>query len=157
MTVTSYLRSYNALSASESTLIFFEYKGLVYIHNRKHVAPRWVNKDRESSSHGCGEKFRIYISQNERARLVKSSTPVMTIDEFDAIPYANKGHKCEYWLHKACNLGEYAPDHVRFDKAGDVCINGIKYQIKFQNASMTSVEVLHKAQRDARAKRQEGR
>ena len=74
----------------------------------------------------------------------------MTIEEFETIPYKNKGHKCEYWLHKAYNLGEYKTDSIRFDKCGDVRINGIEYQVKFENASLTNVNILHKAQKDAR-------
>jgi hypothetical protein len=50
-------------------------------------------------------------------------------------------------------LGEYTPDHIRFDECGDVEINGVQYQVKFQNASLTNVVVLHKAQAKAREKR----
>lgn len=62
----------------------------------------------------------------------------------------NKGHKCEYWLHEKYNLGKYQSDNIRFDKCGDVRINGVGYQVKFENASLTNVNVLHKAQKDAR-------
>jgi hypothetical protein len=95
----------------------------------------------------------MYISTAEKAKLVSKSHLVMTKAEFEAIPYKNKGHKCEAYLHKACGLGEYTPDHIRFDECGDVEINGIQYQVKFQNASLTNVVVLRKAQAKAREKR----
>ena len=78
----------------------------------------------------------------------------MTKAEFDELPYNNnKGHRCEYWLHEVYNLGNYKPDNKRFDKCGDVEINGIQYQVKFENASLTNVNTLHNAQKSARAKR----
>jgi hypothetical protein len=56
-------------------------------------------------------------------------------------------------LHKVCNLGNYKPDRVRFDYCGDVEINGIQYQVKFENATLTNINTLHNAQKDARVKR----
>lgn len=151
MTKGNFFRYYNRLTGADRTLVFFEYKGFIYIHNCKHIAPRWTHEERESTKNGGHQKFKMYLSIAEKAKLVKKgAVPVMTAEEFEAIPYKNKGHKCEYYLHMACNLGTYKPDRVRFDKCGDVRINGIEYQVKFENASLTNVEVLHKAQRDAR-------
>ena len=93
----------------------------------------------------------MYINVAEKDKLIKKgATPVMTKAEFESIPYKNKGHKCEYYLHKVCGLGEYAPDRIRFDYCGDVDINGIQYQVKYENASLTNIDVLHKAQKRAR-------
>lgn len=151
MTKGNFLRYYNKLTGADNTLVFFERKGLIYIHTCKHIAPRWVHMERESMKNGGWEKFKMYLSAEEKDKLIKKgAVPVMTSAEFASIPYSNKGHKCEYWLHKACNLGTYAPDRVRFDKCGDVRINGVEYQVKFENASLTNVNVLHKAQTAAR-------
>ena len=35
-------------------------------------------------------------------------------------------------------------DSVRFDKGGDININGIEYQIKFENATFTNEKSLRK-------------
>ena len=150
MTKANFFRYYNRLTASDRTLVFFNYKGNIYMHDCHHIAPRWAHKEYESSKNGGAEKFKMYITANEKAKLVNKSVKVMTTEEFNNLPYKNKGWNCEYYLHKAHNLGEHRPDHIRFDKDGDVNINGIKYQVKFENASLTNVDVLHKAQRDAR-------
>ena len=153
MTKANFFRYYNRLTGADRTLVFFEYRGLIYIHNCKHIAPRWAHEEFESSKNGGHQKFKMYLSTSEKIKLVKQGAlPVMTCEEFEEIPYKNKGHKCEAWLHKVCNLGEYVPDHKRFDECGDVRINGVEYQVKFQNASLTNVVVLHKAQKDARGK-----
>lgn len=153
MTKGNFFRYYNRLTGADRTLVFFEYKGNIYIHECHHIAPRWAHEEFESSKNGGHQKFKMYISTAEKAKLVGKSHLVMTKAEFEAIPYKNKGHKCEAYLHKACGLGEYTPDHVRFDECGDVEINGIQYQVKFQNASLTNVVVLHKAQAKARERR----
>jgi hypothetical protein len=153
MTKGNFLRYYNRLTGADRTLVFFERNGYIYIYNCKHIAPRWVHEERESSSKGGWQKFRMYIPAAEKDKLVaKGAIPVMTSEEFAAISYNNKGHKCEAWLHKTCNLGKYTSDNRRFDKCGDVTIDGIQYQVKFENATLTNVNVLHKAQKDARGK-----
>lgn len=153
MTKSNFLRYYNKLTGADRTLVFFEKKGVVYIWNCKHVAPRWVKEAFESTSKGGAQKFRMYLSAKEKEKLIKKgATPIMSKEAFESIPCHNQGHKCEYWLHQVCNLGVYKSDNKRFDKCGDVCINGIEYQVKFQNATLTNVDVLHKAQKDTRKK-----
>lgn len=151
MTKGNFFKYYNKLSGADRYLIFFERNGLVYLWDCKHIAPRWTRERYESSSKGGYQKFRIEMTVKDKNELIaKGATPMMTFEEFKAIPQKNNGHKCECWLHKKYNLGTYKPDAKRFDKCGDVCINGVEYQVKFQNASLTNVEVLHKAQKDAR-------
>ena len=77
----------------------------------------------------------------------------MTEKEFNSKPYSNNGHKCEYWLHNITNQpGEYKRDVERFDKRGDITIDGIKYQVKFENATLTNVNAIHNAQWEKRAR-----
>lgn len=154
MTKKNFFHYYNKLSGADETLVFFERKGFIYIYKCHHIAPRWTYKTRESKGKGGAEKFSMYIKVDERDKLIaKGAIPIMTTTEFEALPYKNNGHKCEFWLHKVCNLGKYTPDHERFDKCGDVTINGIQYQVKFQNASLTNVDILHKAQKSARERK----
>lgn len=155
MTKKNFFHYYNKLTGADRTLIFFTYHHNVYIYECHHIAPRWTQEGFESTSKGGYQKFRMYIPVNERAKLIaKGAIQIMTEEEFNSLPYANnKGYRCEYYLHKVCNLGEYTPDREPFDKCGDVCINGVQYQVKFENASLTNVNALHNAQARARAKR----
>lgn len=154
MTKGNFFKYYNKLTGADKTLVFFERKGIIYIWECKHIAPRWAKEEHESSKNGGWQKFKMSIKVAEKDKLIKKGAiAAMTTEEFNKIPYKNKGHKCEYWLHKVCNLGTYTTDRVRFDKCGDVNINGIEYQVKFENASLTNVNTLHNAQKDARMKR----
>lgn len=151
MTKGNFFRYYNKLTGADRTLVFFQKNGKIYIYECHHIMPRWARQEFESSKNGGHQKFKMYLSTKEKDLLIrKGAIEVMTVEEFEQIPYKNKGHKCEYWLHQVANLGTYKPDHERFDKCGDVRINGIEYQVKFENASLTNVVVLHKAQKDAR-------
>lgn len=154
MTKQNFFRYYNKLTGADRTLVFFERKGVIYEYDCKHIAPRWTHEEHESTQNGGWQKFKMYITVEEKDKLIKKgAVAVMTKAEFDKLPYNNKGHRCEYWLHEVYNLGNYKPDHERFDKCGDVEINGIQYQVKFENATLTNVNTLHNAQKDAKAKK----
>ncbi len=151
MTKGNFFRYYNKLSGADKYLIFFHYKGNIYMVESEKIMPRWCAVAYESSSKGGYQKFRMAMNNTHKEQLIrKGANKVFTVGEFEEMPYANKGHRCEWWLHEMYDLGEYKPDRERFDKGGDVCINGIEYQVKFENASLTNVNTLHNAQKDAR-------
>lgn len=151
MTKSNFFYYYNKLSGADGTILFFERKGIIYRWDCKHIAPRWTVENRESTRHGGWQKYKMYLKVSEKEKLIKKGAiPVMTLAEFEALPYKNKGCKCEYWLHEVYNLGEYKPDNIPFDACGDVEIDGIQYQVKFENASITNVHVIHEAQKRAR-------
>ena len=151
MTKGNFFKYYNKLNGADMYMIFFTSGDMVYRTISKHIAPRWTHEERESQKNGGFQKWKMYISVEEKAKLIrKGAEPVMTITEFESIPRKNKGHRCEQWLHETYNLGNYKPDNRRFDKGGDVEIDGVKYQVKFENASLTNVNTLRKAQKDAR-------
>lgn len=153
MTKKNFFHYYNKLSGADAYLIFFQYNGNIYMMEAKHIAPRWTHEERESKKNGGHQKWKMYISKAEKQKLIAKAQIVMTVKEFNAIPYSNKGHRCEAFLHELYNLGTYTPDRVRFDKCGDVRINGVEYQVKFENASLCNVNTLHHAQADARKAR----
>ena len=151
MTKGNFFRYYNKLAGCHKYLIFFRYKGDVYMAESDKIMPRWCVETRTSSKRGADQTFRMSMNLKHKEELIrKGANKLFTVAEFEEMPYANRGHKCEWWLHKMYDLGEYTPDRERFDKCGDVCINGIEYQVKFENASLTTVKTLHNAQRDAR-------
>ena len=151
MTKGNFFRYYNKLAGCHKYLIFFGYGDSIYLAETEKIMPRWCVEGHESTSKGGHQKFRMSMKNKHKEELLrKGATKVFTKAEFSEMPYGNKGHNCEWWLHQVCDLGTYKPDRERFDKCGDVCINGIEYQVKFENASLTNVNTLHNAQKDAR-------
>lgn len=160
MTKGNFFKYYNKLSGSHKYLIFFEYDENIYCAITDKIAPRWCIESRESYRHnkngtvaGGEQKWQMQMRKKHKEELVKKGAEVaMTSEEFAELGKvkANKGRRCEYWLHEKYNLGEHTDDTVRFDKGGDVCIDGIEYQVKFQNASLCNVRTLRNAQESAR-------
>ena len=151
MTKGNFFRYYNKLSGCDRYLIFFDYKKDIYMAECEKILPRWCVEGYTSSSRGHDQQFRMSMKNEHKEQLIrKGAIKVFTRKEFEQMPYTNRGHKCEWWLHETYSLGEYNPDTVRFDKCGDVCINGVQYQVKYQNAGLTTVKTLRNAQKTAR-------
>lgn len=160
MTKGNFFRYYNKLSGCHKYLIFFEYCGFIYYATVDRIAPRWCIESRESYRHnkngttsGGEQKWIMSMKREHKEELVNKGAKIaMTKEEFEKLGEIkpNKGRRCELWLHKKYNLGEHKDDTLRFDKGGDVCIDGIEYQVKFQNASLTNVKSLRNAQDSAR-------
>ena len=83
MTKENFLRYYNKLTGADKTLIFFQFNNMIYLYECEHIAPRWVEKRFESSSKGGWEKYRMYINISEKKKLVKKSTVIMSVEEFE--------------------------------------------------------------------------
>lgn len=161
MTKGNFFRYYNKLAGCHSYLIFFEYKKMIYMAKCDRIAQKWCYESRESYRYnkngerkGGEQKWAMRLSQKHKEELIrKGAVVVFTAKELETMPASNKGRRCEWWLHQEYNLGEYHEDTDRFDKCGDVEIDGIQYQVKFENASLTNVRAIRRAQDSARAKK----
>ena len=157
MTTKNFFRYYNRLNGADRYLLVFKYKRMVWVVDVEHILPSWCSEALESAQNGGYQKWMLKPSALPKAKLVKTATCLMTIKEFETQCKAsgeNRGYVCEMLLCERLNCQPASSKrNARFDVCGDVVLNGIQYQVKFQNASLTNVNVLHKAQADARAKR----
>lgn len=154
MTKQNFFRYYNKLSGADKYIVMFEYNGKLWKAIVDHIRPIWTYENRESTKNGGWQKWKMRLTLAHKENLIKRGAVVIAdMETFNSLPYSNKGHRCEYLLHELHNLGTYKPDNKRFDKGGDIEIDGIQYQVKFENATLTNVNVLHKAQRDARGRK----
>ena len=157
MKIENFFRYYNRLSAADRYYLIFKYKRYVWLIDIPHICSTWCEESKESGSKGYYQKWRICASKLPKDRLVKKAICMMSIKEFEAAvkEYSgNRGDYCEKWLCENFGCVPSSTKHnARFDECGDVTKNGLQYQVKFQNASLTNVNVLHKAQADARARK----
>lgn len=155
MTAKNFFRYYNRLNGADRYFLIFHYAKYVWIVDVLHIALSWCVESRESSKRGNIQKWKIRAASLPKEKLVKKAVRMMTIREFNQLTKGkNKGDFCEAWLCE--NFGcvpSTSNKSARFDKCGDVVRDGIQYQVKYQNASLTNVKSLHNAQADARAKR----
>lgn len=141
---------YHMLSAS--TLYFFGFmlNGQVYAYTA-HVLPRSVLRIEKGSEKNGGYtqvKFRPTVAW--KTFMVESGRAVWVASEADfmALEPTNKGHKFEKWVTETYTDEIWVRDTVRFDKAGDVIINGENVQVKFEKAEVINEGSLRNAYRE---------
>lgn len=157
MTTSNFFRYYNRLNGADRYFLVFTHQNMVWVSDLRHLSSSWCYKTRESKKNGGWEKWMLKASLLPKERLVKRAVCLMTVAEFEAQRKAsglNRGYFCEELLCDRLNCQPASSkQNARFDECGDVVMNGVQYQVKFENATLTNVNVLHNAQADAREKR----
>ena len=141
------LKAYEETTAADYTRYAFPIDNKVYEIIFK-ALPAWLVKmDRESTKHGGAEKIRINpTAENKRKLLALGAAYIGTIEELFDVDVKNKGHKYEkYCAEKAGQT--WKRDRVEYYKDGDLTINSIKYQIKFDDASLANVNTIEAAKK----------
>jgi hypothetical protein len=138
------LNAYNATSAAAAYILGFMLNGNVYQIILNHL-PEWlIGMDRESTSHGGARKLRIRMTAIARRRLMNMGAAYIgTVDEILS-SRKNKGEAFEQWITE--NAGqEWHKDSIPYYIDGDITIDGTKYQIKFESASLANENTINKA------------
>lgn len=139
---TAMLDRYNALAYAHEYLMGFTYKKVVYCArlNERDLEP--LVSIGEASRGGYSLRFRP--TNAVKASLLNRATALCTVDEFKAICASNqfnKGENFEKIVTEA--YGQvWEKDSVPFWKGADLTANGVHYQIKFQEATFTSEQIL---------------
>ena len=138
------LNAYKATAAAAAYIIGFLMNGNVYSIILNDL-PAWlIGMDKESTAHGGLRKLRIRMNTMARHRLMNMGAAYIgTADEVLA-SRKNKGEAFEQWITE--NAGqEWHKDSVPYFMDGDITINGIKYQIKFESASLANEKTIANA------------
>lgn len=138
------LNAYKATTAAAAYIIGFLMNNKVYTIYLKDL-PEWlIGEDRESSSHGGARKLRIRMNAIARHRLMNMGAAYIGTAADILASRKNKGEAFEQWITE--NAGqEWHKDSVPYYIDGDITINGTKYQIKFESASLANENTIAKA------------
>ena len=138
------LNAYEMTSAAAAYIIGFILNNKVYEIILDNL-PEWlIGMDRESTSHGGVRKLRIRMTAIARARLMNlGAAYIGTVDEVLA-SRKNKGEAFEQYVTERAGQ-EWHKDSVPYFMDGDITINGKKYQIKFESASLANENTINKA------------
>ena len=138
------LNAYEMTSAAAAYIIGFILNNKVYEIILDNL-PEWlIGMDRESTSHGGVRKLRIRMTAIARARLMNlGAAYIGTVDEVLA-SRKNKGEAFEQYVTERAGQ-EWHKDSVPYFMDGDITINGQKYQIKFESASLANENTINKA------------
>ena len=135
---------YNELSFTHNYIYGFTYKKMVYmVHADASVMPYVLTLDSASRSAGFSLRFKPNTSQ--KLLLMAKGAEIICSEEafehmFDESKY-NRGEIFEKLVTEFYGQ-KWEKDTVPFTDDGDLTVDGIAYQIKFQKATFTSEKQL---------------
>lgn len=146
-----FVREYNRLSAADEYWWFMELDGNVYCYKNKHLPYSRITMGFEATSKGGHYKAKLSPSKTFIREMIakNKATYFCTFEELQAVKVAgkqNNGHRCEQMVANIYPQKNWKPGGTdRFDKCGDIVVNGKQIQVKFGAASLTNIAALHSA------------
>lgn len=132
--------NYEKFQKAESYIIGFAHKGSVYMTTTDHLDPDMITL--ESASKGQGQSLRFRPKTAHKAQMLVESVCLGTLDILLDSKY-NKGEMFEKVVTERYGQ-EWHKDTVPFYKSGDININGVEIQIKFEKAALVTSKTLEK-------------
>lgn len=138
------LTSYHIMAFTDNYIMGFAYNGTIYIKymTADELTP-FIKLDK--ASRGQGYSIRFKPNKSDRIWLLNGAEVLCSEKYFtemvNSLPY-NKGEILEKIITEVKAGIEWKKDTVDFTKAGDVVINGIPYQVKFDRATFTNEKSL---------------
>ena len=128
--------NYNSVSFTHHYIWGFEFKGIIYMATTTSEMLPFVCK-LDKASRGCGYALRFCPSTQQKLALMPKAEVLCSAkyfeEQFEASKY-NRGEIFEKMVTE--HFGQvWTKDNVPFTEAGDIEIDGIAYQIKFQKAT----------------------
>lgn len=125
-------------NAADKFILVVKYKGVLYacIVNADEIA---VYMKLDKASRNCGFSLRFKPNKAERENLIfnHDSFPLCDVKKFNTMykrSKYNRGEIVEREIYRRFNQN-WKKDTIPFWVDGDITINGIKYQIKYEKAT----------------------
>ena len=138
------VNGYNALSFTHNYIFGFEYKGVVYATTvTAEVLPYILKLDK--ASRGAGYALRFCPTAEQKIFLLSKGAEVICSSEYFKTEVAssiyNNGEIFEKLVTE--KFGQvWEKDNLPYTEGGDIEIDGVAYQIKFQKATFTNEKSL---------------
>lgn len=134
---------YNKKAYTHHYIWGFIYKKVVYMaHTTEEIMPYICTLDR--ASRGQGYSLRFSPRNDQKLLLMPNAIPLCSEEFFKsevANSKYNKGEIFEKMVTESNGI-EWKKDNVDFTKDGDLTVNGISFQIKFQRATFCNEKSL---------------
>ena len=134
------LANYEKFNKAEKYIIGFSFKGMLYMQIVSHLADDMITL--ESASRNQGVSLRFRPKSAHKAQMVSESVCLGSVDMI-ANEHYNKGEMFEKVITEYYGQ-EWVKDNVPFHKAGDIRVNGVEIQIKFEKAALCTSRTLEK-------------
>lgn len=143
MNKTTMIKNYRMFNACDEYLIGLERGNDLFVVNTPKLMPRWINVDHTTHSKGYKPKIDMDIDAFERDKLIEKHTLFSCpLTELYAQGQDSKGHNLEALIWKYFGVDGYKPDKIGFWHDGDLTVNNIKYQIKYNHAQIVLEQTL---------------
>lgn len=138
------INGYNTLSFTHNYIFGFEYKGVVYATTvTAEVLPYILKLDK--ASRGAGYALRFCPTAEQKIFLLSKGAEVICSSEYfktvAASSIYNNGEVFEKLVTE--KFGQvWEKDNLPYTEGGDIEVDGVAYQIKFQKATFTNEKSL---------------
>lgn len=140
----SMIEKYNALSFTHSYIFGFYFKKNVYfVEATSEILPMILTLDK--ASRGAGYGIRFSPTNEQKLLLLSNGAQLLCSKEyFDTTVEESKYNKGEIFEKMMTEkVGQtWVKDNLPFTKGGDLTVDGIAYQIKFEKATFTNEATL---------------
>ena len=143
------IRDYHKFSAADFYIIGFELDGYIYAVKQKRIYSKYLKIDRESTKNGGSNILRLILTKKQKRALIKKLLPIADIEEMENAK--NRGEWFESLIHKIYGQS-YKKDSVRFDKRGDIEIDGAQVQLKYERATVANERTIKKIKKERMTK-----
>lgn len=131
---------YEKFNKAEKYIIGFAHKGKLYMQMVEHINPDMVTLETASKNQGVSLRFRPRSAH--KAEMLLEAICLGAVDMLLDSKY-NKGEMFEKIVTEYYGQ-EWVKDNVPFHKAGDINVDGVEIQIKFQNAAFCTSNTLQR-------------
>lgn len=150
MTIGNALRYYRKFSGANAYIIGFVYKHKLYIAVVEEIMPRQVKVMRASTKNGGYLKLQMNMTVKNKEQLIrKGAQCLMNEEETARFLEENSGFCGVAFERLVYELNGQTPrekENVGFWVCGDINIDGIEYQVKWENAQIVNFQTLRELQ-----------
>ena len=133
-------KNYEKFNASEKYIIGFSYKGMVYMQMVDRLDLDMITLEHASKNQGVSLRFRPKTAH--KVQMITESICLGTMEMLIDQKY-NKGEMFEKVITEYYGQ-KWTKDTIPFHKQGDININGIEIQIKFEKAGLCTSRTLER-------------
>ena len=138
MTREEMIRKYNELAAAHKYIVGFTDKDrLYYAVMNGMIRDDILKLDKAAESKGGMMKIRVRMSSKVKAILLHTGKAILcgTAGDLEADKNYNRGENFERIITELLTGNKWEKDNVPFTDDGDLTVDGIAYQLKFEKAT----------------------
>ena len=140
MTKQTMIKNYRKFSAADCYALGFIYEHNLYVAMVDEIAPRFMRVEHESSKKGGCAKLQLRLTKPYQLQLIRKGAKCVGGESLLDGKY-NKGENFEKMVTEFYGQ-TWEKDNVPFTDDGDLTVNGVAYQIKFEKATFTNEKSL---------------